>query len=264
LAGLGDAETVETVKDKHRSRRIWLAPPLLLSLALSIVLSDCAGRITIASLLVTALILCLWGWALLHAWRAVRYGRFWHTLTMVGLLAGIGGYGWLGLWLLRPDLLPPRAYYDFVANRHVTERLVDPALLKVEHWQILDRERQVLFVHPAPSGSTALVYPVRIEPRTVLRADLAVAPQAWSKEGDGVVFTVYVEDEAGMHLLYSRYVDPKHHQADRQWLPLQVDLTAFGGKLVRIILAASGGPAGDQRYDWAGWGEARLERPLWP
>ena len=251
-------------KNTHKSGRTWLVLPLLLSLALSIGLSDCAGRTSVAFLLVTALVFCLWGWGLLCAWQAVRRGRFWHALTMAGLLAGIGGYLWLGLWLLHPDLLPARTYYDFIASRHVTERLVDPALLKVEQWEILGQERQVLFVHPAPSGSTALVYPVRIEPHSVLRADLAMAPQAWDREGDGVVYSVYVEDEAGMHLLHSRYVDPKHHQADRSWLPLQVDLAPFGGKLVRVILVAGSGPAGDRRYDWAGWGEARLERPLWP
>ena len=151
-----------------------------------------------------------------------------------------------------------------IANRGVTERLVDPALLKVEQWEILDEGRDVLFVHPAPSGSTALVYPVKIESATTFRADLAAAPEAWTLEGDGLTFSLYVEDDAGMHLVYSRYVDPKHHQQDRRWVPMQVNLTPFGGKVVRLILVVGSGPAGDRRYDWAGWGEPRLERPVWP
>jgi hypothetical protein len=189
-----------------------------------------------------------------------RYGRHLCLAALVVLLLGLG----LSIWTLRPDLLPQRVYYDFIANRQVTERLVDPALLKVERWEILGEEGNVLFVHPPPSGSVALVYPVRIEPRTTLRANLAMAPEAWALEGDGVTFSVYVEDDAGMHLVSSRYVDPKHHQQDRGWLPMRVNLGAFGGKLVRLILVTGSGPAGDRRYDWAGWGEPHLERPVWP
>ena len=91
-----------------------------------------------------------------------------------------------------------------------------------------------------------------------------MAPEAWSLEGDGLTFSIYVEDEGGMHLVAARYVDPKHHQQDRRWVPMRVNLARFSGKLVRVILVVGSGPAGDRRYDWAGWGEPRLERPVWP
>jgi len=113
-------------------------------------------------------------------------------------------------------------------------------------------------------GKSLLVYPVKIEPGTTFRTALAVAPQAWTAEGDGVVFSVYVEDEAGIHLVYSRYVDPKHHDLDRAWLLISINLDDFKGKLVRLLLEVNSGPAGDDRYDWAGWSEARLERPRLP
>jgi hypothetical protein len=171
---------------------------------------------------------------------------------------------WLLAWYLSPDLLPQVTYYDLMANRGVTERLVDPGLFKLERWEITGQYREVLFVHPGPAGSIALVYPVKVEPATMFRADLAVAPEAWVLAGDGVTFSLYVEDEAGMHLLESQYIDPKHHQQDRRWLPMEASLAPFRGKLVRLILAVGPGPAGDQRYDWAGWGEPRLERPVWP
>lgn len=186
------------------------------------------------------------------------------ALRSLAFAAGLAIILGLFLWLLRPDLLPQRSYYDLIENRHVTERLVDPALMKLERWNILSEERQVLFVHPSSSGSTTLVYPIKIEPRTALRARLAIAPQAWEQEGDGVVYSIFVEDEAGIHLVYSQYVDPKHQEADRRWLPIEVDLKDFSGKLVRLILEVNSGPAGDQRFDWAGWGEPRLEQPWWP
>ncbi|MCX7680741.1 MAG: hypothetical protein N2508_02030 [Anaerolineae bacterium] len=226
--------------------------------------AESRGRLLLLFTLLSALVFTLWWYGLAHVWRAVRSRRYLHLLSLPGLIAGLGLYLWFSLWLMRPVLLPQRTTYDFIANLEVTARLVDPALLKVERWDILGRELDVLFVHPAPSGSTALVYPVKLAPRTALRAELALAPEAWAAEGDGVTFSVYVEDEAGMHLLYSRYVDPKHHQADRYWLPIRVDLSPFSGKLVRLILVTGPGPAGDSRYDWAGWGEPRLEQPIWP
>jgi hypothetical protein len=188
-------------------------------------------------------------------------------LRLLGLIlvaAGLALAVWFFLWALRPSLLPQDTYYDLIANRSVTERLVDPALLKVEQWDILDEERDVLFVHPAASGSIALVYPVKIEAATTFRADLAAAPEAWTLEGDGVTFSLYVEDSAGMHLVDSRYVDPKHHQQDRRWVPMEVNLARFRGEVVRLILVVGSGPAGDRRYDWAGWGEPHLRRPVWP
>jgi hypothetical protein len=181
-------------------------------------------------------------------------------LAIPVLCAGLG----LLLWRVGPSLLPQSSYYDFVANYRVTERLVGPDLFKIERWEISGDSKDVLFVHPAPGGSTALVYPVRLEPNSVFRSDLAVAPEAWVMDGDGVTFSLYVEDEAGMHLLYSCYVDPKHHEQDRRWLPMRVDLAPFRGKLVRLILAVGSGPAGDRRNDWAGWGAPRLEHPAWP
>jgi len=187
-----------------------------------------------------------------------------YSVGFIMLVAGVGIGLWFLLRALRPDLLPQHTYYDLISHRQITERLVDPKLLKVELWEILDQEREVLFVHPAPSGSTALVYPVMIEPHTTLWASLAVAPEAWTMEGDGVTFSVYIEDDTGIHLVFSRYIDPKHHQQDRNWLPIQINLSSFGNKLVRLILTVGSGPAGDRRNDWAGWGEPILARPIWP
>lgn len=185
-------------------------------------------------------------------------------VSMVGLTLVLLAYLFGSVYLFRPEWFPQKGVYDFISNLSVTGRLVDPALLKVERWEIQGEERQVLFVHPSDSGSTSLVYPVMIAPHTTLRGYLAVAPEVWFQEVDGVVFSVYVEGESGMHLVSSRYVDAKHHQQDRDWLPFSVDLSPFSGKLVRLILTISSGPSGDSRYDWAGWGEPRLERPWWP
>jgi hypothetical protein len=240
----------------------WLIAAGLCSAALAVLFASQPPLLVFTCLAGAWVALGLWIWGLGLGWQRLSRHPNWRRLSATGLV--ISACVLAGLGFLRTDLLPQRVWYDCIANRKVTEWLVAPSLLKVERWNILGKELDVLFVHPAPSGSTALVYPVRVEAQTTFRASLAIAPQAWTAEGDGVVFSLYVEDDAGFHLLYSQYVDPKHQQQDQRWIPIQVSLSSFTGELVRLILTVNSGVAGDRRYDWSGWGEPHLERPAWP
>jgi len=252
------------MKNRLQQTSPWLVVAGIVTIASAALITGQMSPLTLAYLTVTWAALGLWGWSLQRGWQRLLHRWVWRWLLAAGLFALLPVYFLASIWWLHPDILPQLVTYDFIANRRVTEQLVDPALIKVERWNILDEEHEVLFEHPAASGSTALVYPLKIEPRTAFQAKLAVAPQAWTKEGDGVTFSVYVEDNAGIHLLVSQYVDPKHQQQDRRWIPLRVSLSPFEGKLIRFILVVNSGPAGDLRYDWAGWGGPRLERPIWP
>jgi hypothetical protein len=53
-------------------------------------------------------------------------------------------------------------------------------------------------------------------------------------------------------------VDPKRNDSDRRWHPHVVDLSGYAGQTVTLVFETGTGPAGDYRYDWAGWGEPRL------
>jgi len=79
--------------------------------------------------------------------------------------------------------------------------------------------------------------------------------------GDGVAFAVYVVSEQGARQVFSTYIDPTHNKADRRWHPHTVDLSAYAGQTVTLVFETSTGPAGDYRYDWAGWGQPRLLEP---
>ena len=52
-----------------------------------------------------------------------------------------------------------------------------------------------------------------------------------------------------------RYIDPKNQPADRRWHDIVIDLSAYAGQDVQLALLTLPGPAGDGRYDWAGWSE---------
>jgi hypothetical protein len=59
----------------------------------------------------------------------------------------------------------------------------------------------------------------------------------------------------GRHQLLRRSIDPKRRPADRRWHDIALDLNAYAGQQVRLTLRTLPGPAGDGRYDWAGWGK---------
>jgi len=40
-----------------------------------------------------------------------------------------------------------------------------------------------------------------------------------------------------------------------------IDLSDYAGQTVTLIFETTTGPAGDYRYDWAGWGEPRVCKP---
>jgi hypothetical protein len=65
----------------------------------------------------------------------------------------------------------------------------------------------------------------------------------------------------GAQEVFSTYIDPKDEAGGRPWHPHQVDLAAYAGQTVTLIFETGTSPAGDERYDWAGWGEPRLLTP---
>jgi hypothetical protein len=145
--------------------------------------------------------------------------------------------------------------------------------------------KRVLFAHP-PS---CIRYPLTLpEGEPALAFDVAMSPESWGQEGDGVTFAVYVETEhhlqpetcnsqlttCNSQPVFSTTIDPKQNEADpslrpgsvqatgsgcrRCWHPHTIDLSTYAGQTVTITFATGVGPAGDERYDWAGWGEPRL------
>ena len=61
--------------------------------------------------------------------------------------------------------------------------------------------------------------------------------------------------------IFYLYELPEEREFDRRWHSYTVDLNEFSGQDVLIIFETGSGPAGDYRYDWAGWGEPRLLVP---
>ena len=101
---------------------------------------------------------------------------------------------------------------------------------------------------------------------SALTFEVALDPSSWTKAGDGVTFNIEImhDTEASAStrhkptILWSTYIDPKQNPENQRWHTLGVDLTAHTGEQVTLILEPGPGPAGDDRYDWAGWGTPQL------
>ena len=152
-------------------------------------------------------------------------------------------------------------FIDWLRSAHHTSPAPQGETIEARVWTIGEVPRRVLYQHPAFSGASRLAYTVWIGKGYVLAFDVGAAPESWSLPGDGVTFAVYVTSNESTQQVFSTYIAPQQDEAARRWHPYTVDLSAYAGQTVTFIFETGTGPAGDYRYDWAGWGEPRLLRP---
>jgi hypothetical protein len=204
-------------------------------------------------------------WGLRLAVRALGPARLLRAaLASVVLPLAAAEMVWLHDLVGAERLARMRVAYDFIDYLSQAGRTIpapEGETVEARMWTIGDTSRRVLYQHPAFAGASRIAYSVRVGHGDVLAFDVALAPECWLLPGDGVAFAVYVESERGAEQVFATYIDPKHNEADQGWHSYTVALGAYAGQTVTIVFETSTGPAGDYRYDWAGWGEPRLLEP---
>jgi Bacterial membrane protein YfhO len=89
---------------------------------------------------------------------------------------------------------------------------------------------------------------------------IALDPAVWKPEfGDGVTFEIFATP---VQTLFTRAIDPKNKPEDRKWHPADIDLSSFRDQ--RVLLTLNTLPEGSNAFDWAGWGDLRLETERGP
>ena len=117
--------------------------------------------------------------------------------------------------------------------------------------------RRAISVPPGAGNNSRLIWKVRMPDDAWLRVALGMKPEAWDKEGNGVLFRVGISDGRTYEELFTQHVDAFAKPADRRWIPVMVDLSPYAGEEVQIIFNTNSGPphAGDDpRNDHALWG----------
>ena len=111
-----------------------------------------------------------------------------------------------------------------------------------------------------PNGR--ITFHVRIPEDGWLRLSLGTKPESWDKEGDGVFFLAGVSDGHSFEKLFEQTVNPYKNPSERRWIPVAVDMSAYAGEDVSVILNTRGnsGNAADTRNDLPLWGAPVIGR----
>lgn len=119
--------------------------------------------------------------------------------------------------------------------------------------------RRSIAVQPVPG--TRVIWKVRVPDDAWLDVAVGLQPEAWTKEGNGVLFFVGVSDGRAYEELFSLHVNPFANAGERKWVPVMVDLSTYSGEEVEIILntrSHSPGQQEDTNNDLALWGAPKI------
>jgi hypothetical protein len=136
------------------------------------------------------------------------------------------------------------------------KRPKEPAdLFAVEDVTINNETKKSITIKP--TTGTRITFRTRVPDDGWLRVAVAMKPEAWTLEGDGIRFMALVSDGRESDELFIQDVNPAANPNDRRWIPVMVDLSAYAGEDVDIMLNTYGstpGKPGDTRNDLAVWG----------
>ena len=111
--------------------------------------------------------------------------------------------------------------------------------------------------------NSRIIFKVRVPDDGWLKVSLGTKPESWDKEGNGVYFYAGVSDGRSFEKLFEQTVNPFANPSERRWIPVTVDLSAYAGEEMEIILntVASGpGLPADDRNDLPLWGAPEIVR----
>ena len=112
-----------------------------------------------------------------------------------------------------------------------------------------------------PNGR--LTFRVKVPDDGWLKVSLGLQPDAWTKEGNGVYFFAGVSDGRSFEKLFEQTLNPFANPSERRWIPVTVDLSAYAGEEMEIILntrSSAGGQPPDDRNDLPLWGAPEIVR----
>ena len=78
--------------------------------------------------------------------------------------------------------------------------------------------------------------------------------EAWKTPGNGVQFRVSIFDDEILNVV----INPFEDASARRWQDFELDLSEYAGENVKIFLKTFPGAGGDDRGDFAVWGNPRV------
>lgn len=149
----------------------------------------------------------------------------WYLVGAVVALVALAGW-----WMSSPS---PTVARDLVAHLdQATQRRPSPEAFRVIDVALAGESKKAIYV----SEPSRIIWEEVVPERAWLQVSLGVRDEAWSREGTGVLFMVGVSQAGQYQELVSLIVNPYANPADRQWMPLQLDLSPWAGQRVELVL----------------------------
>ena len=114
----------------------------------------------------------------------------------------------------------------------------------------------------APSNGR-IHFKIKVPEDGWLRVSLGMKPESWDKEGNGVYFFAGVSDGRSFEKLFEQTLNPFKNPSERRWIPVTVDLSAYAGEEMEVIMNTRSSAAGqppDDRNDLPLWGAPEVVR----
>jgi hypothetical protein len=162
-----------------------------------------------------------------------------------------------GWWLFRRG--SSRDSINLLDRFDTTEKRPAPDVFQVGDIDLNGESKRAIAVKPGPGSR--LIWRVRVPDDGWLRVSVGLKPEAWTAEGDGVLFMVGVSDGRTFEKLFTQHVDPFGKNGDRRWIPVMVDLSTYAGEEMQLIFntyASEPGHGSDFRNDYAVWGAPEI------
>jgi hypothetical protein len=179
------------------------------------------------------------------------------TVLVVAMVAIVLVVAGLWVWRARQGALEAGAI-DLIDGFPDAEKRTTMASLAegyaIESVSIDGDRKRSIFAHPF----SRITWSVAIPPRAVLRTAAALRPDVWGSPGDGALFRIGISDGATYTEFYKQMIQPFDVPADRRWFPVEVDLSAYAGRTVKVIFNTEPGDAANAVADACIWGAPRI------
>ncbi|MBN1252321.1 MAG: hypothetical protein JXA16_09290 [Bacteroidales bacterium] len=117
-----------------------------------------------------------------------------------------------------------------------------------------------LFQHPDEDGDYYLNYDITPKLNDYLVFSIGISDKMYYFwKGDGVVFEIFIENNDETNKVFSKYLNPQKNKQDRGWHDFELDLSDYEDQEITIKFLTLPGPNNNYNYDWAYWGEPRIE-----
>lgn len=150
-------------------------------------------------------------------------------------------------------------HVDLISMFDQATKKPSPAGFQILDATLAGETKKAIFTPP----NSRITFHVHVPDDGWLRLSLGMKPESWDKEGNGVYFYAGVSDGKSFEQLFTQTVNPFKNATERRWIPVAVDLSAYAGEDVDVILnTVSSGPGlpPDERNDLPLWGAPVISR----